>query len=42
MAPELKNQLSHRALACAVMRTLMADRWGAHVGVDPRWPWQHD
>jgi len=46
MAPELKNQLSHRALACAVMRTLMAERWGAWIhtdgGADPRWPWQHD
>lgn len=42
MDPELKNRLSHRAQACAVMRQLMAARWGASPEAGPRWPWQHD
>ncbi|MEY4765660.1 MAG: hypothetical protein RI907_2333 [Pseudomonadota bacterium] len=41
MAPELKNSLSHRALACSVMRQLMAARWGASPSAGPTWPWQH-
>jgi XTP/dITP diphosphohydrolase len=41
MAPDLKNRLSHRALACVVMNQLMAARWGAHPGASEAWPWQH-
>lgn len=50
LAPEVKNAISHRALACQQLLVLMRERWGlgapaaAPGGEAPasaRWPWQH-
>lgn len=42
LAPEVKNAVSHRALACQQLLQLITARWG--LGTDgassARWPWQ--
>lgn len=38
LAPELKNSVSHRALACQRLLQLIADRWAPGAG--DGWPWQ--
>jgi XTP/dITP diphosphohydrolase len=41
LAPELKNALSHRALACAPLLDMMRVRWGLEVAAaGSTWPWQ--
>ncbi|NBD19613.1 RdgB/HAM1 family non-canonical purine NTP pyrophosphatase [Aquabacterium fontiphilum] len=40
LPPEVKNAISHRALACTRMRELIATQWGPLDAADPRWPWQ--
>ncbi len=38
LAPELKNSVSHRAMACQRLLQLIADRWAP--GADDGWSWQ--
>lgn len=38
LPPQVKNILSHRALACARLSTLLRERWS--LSADAPWPWQ--
>lgn len=41
LAPEVKNGLSHRALACTQLLAMMRARWGLDVATPgSTWPWQ--
>lgn len=42
LAPEIKNAVSHRAVACQQLLQLIAARWGVHAqdGAAALWPWQ--
>ena len=39
LPPDVKNGISHRALACAQLLTMMRTRWGLHDTTRLNWPW---
>jgi XTP/dITP diphosphohydrolase len=41
LPPEVKNAISHRALACTQLLTMMRARWGLNAPLaSSTWPWQ--
>ena len=40
LPPEVKNTLSHRAVACTQLLALISAQWGPLDAAKGRWPWQ--